>query len=139
MSANKTKPENKDVVAFLRTVQPQNRSEEGLKLNEIFEEATGEKAVLWGPNIIGYGTYHYKYESGREGDFMRAGFSPRKANISLYIMGGHGRFAKEFETLGKYKTGKSCVYINKLEDINIDALKKLIKVSYDYIGNKTWP
>ena len=139
MSENKTKPKEIDVVAFLKTVEPEKRSLEGLRLNEIFEEATGEKAVLWGPNIIGYGTYHYKYESGREGDFMRAGFSPRKAKISLYIMGGHGRFEKEFKSLGKYKNGKSCVYINKLEDIDIDVLKRLIKVSYDYIGNKTWP
>jgi len=139
MAENKTKPTGQDVIDFLNTVEPEKRRLEGLKLNEIFEEATGEKAKIWGPSIIGYGTYHYKYESGREGDFMRAGFSPRKAKISLYIMGGHGQFEELFAKLGKYKTGKSCVYVNKLEDIDLDVLKELIKESYDYIGNKTWP
>lgn len=140
MAENKTKPtSHEDVMTFLNSVEPEKRRIEGLKLNEIFEEATGEKAVLWGPSIVGYGTYHYKYESGREGDFMRAGYSPRKAKISLYIMGGHDQFKEEFSQLGKYKTGKSCVYINKIEDVDVEVLKNLIKKSYDYIGNKTWP
>jgi len=139
MSENKTKPSTISVIDFLNTVQPEKRRIDGIRLNEIFEEATGEKGVIWGPSIIGYGNYHYKYESGREGDFMRAGFSPRKAKISLYIMGGHTRYEEELAKLGKYKTGKSCIYINKLEDIDVDALKHLVKVSYDYIGNKTWP
>ncbi|MDF1695868.1 MAG: DUF1801 domain-containing protein [Saprospiraceae bacterium] len=139
MSENKTKPSEVEVLDFLQTVEPEKRRNEGIRLNEIFEAATGEKAVIWGPSIIGYGTYHYKYESGREGDFMRTGFSPRKSKISLYIMGGHAQFEKYFEKLGKYKTGKSCVYVNKLDDIDLEVLKELIKVSYDYIGNKTWP
>ena len=139
MAENKTKPSGQDVIDFLNSVEPEKRRIEGMRLNELFEEATGEKAALWGPSIVGYGTYHYKYESGREGDFMRAGFSPRKAKLSLYIMGGHGQFEDLFGKLGKYKTGKSCVYVNKLTDIDEKVLKQLIKESYDYIGNKTWP
>jgi len=139
MAENKTKPNETDVLDFLNSVEPEKRRIEGLRLNEIFEEATGEKAVIWGANIIGYGQYHYKYESGREGDMPRTGFSPRKSKLSLYIMGGHSKYEEEFAQLGKYKTGKSCVYVNKLEDIDEEALKRLVKVSYDYMGNKTWP
>ncbi len=137
--ANKTKPEKTDVNTFLESVEPIKRKDQARVLNEIFKEATGEEPVLWGTNIVGYGTYHYIYESGREGDSVRAGFSPRKAKISLYIMGDHERYKKLFDKLGKYKTGKSCVYINKLEDIDVEVLKKLIKESYDYIGAKKWP
>jgi len=139
MAENKTKPNDKDVIDFLNSVEPEKRRIEGLRLNEIFEEATGEKAVLWGHSIIGYGSYHYVYESGREGDAPRTGFSPRKTKLSIYIMGGHSRFEELFSKLGKYKTGKSCVYVNKLEDIDVEVLKKLIKESFDYIGNKIWP
>ena len=94
---------------------------------------------MWGPSIIRYRTYHYRYKTGREGDSLRSGYSPRKGKISIYIMGNHERYKEHFDTLGKYKTGKSCVYINKLEDVDIEVLKKLIKASYDYIGNKKWP
>lgn len=139
MAENKTKPSAQSAIDFLNAVEPEKRRIEGLKLNEIFEEATGEKAVLWGGSIVGYGRYHYIYESGREGDMPRTGFSPRKAKLSLYIMGAHSRYEKEFAKLGKYKTGKSCVYVNKLGDIDEEALKQLIKVSYDYMGTKTWP
>ena len=139
MVENKTKPAVISVIDFLNTVEPENRRLEVLQLNQLFEEATGERGLIWGSSIIGYGSYHYKYESGREGDFMRVRFSPRKARLSLYIMGNHEKFKSIFAKLGKYKTGKSCVYVNKLEDINIDALRELIKASYDYIGKKIWP
>lgn len=136
---NKTQATAVDVDTFLDQVTPEKRSLEGKKLNEIFKEATGEGPVLWGPNIVGYGQYHYKYKSGREGDFMRVGFSPRRAKLSIYIMGDHGRYQELFDQLGKYTTGKSCLYINKLEDVDTTVLKNLIKASYDYIGNKQWP
>ena len=136
---NKTQPTNEEVANLLNAVEPENRKLEGLQLNEIFQEVTGDEGTMWGASIIGYGTYHYKYESGREGDFMRTGFSPRKAKHSLYIMGDHSRYQALFDQLGKYKTGKSCLYINKLADVDIEVLKKLIKASYDYIGNKQWP
>jgi len=136
---NKTIPTEVQVLEYLNEVEPEKRRVEGLALNEIFKEATGEIPRMWGPSIIGYGTYHYKYESGREGDSLRSGYSPRKGRISIYIMGKHERYKELFDKLGKYKTGKSCVYVNKLADIDKEVLKKLIKASYDYIGNKVWP
>lgn len=139
MSENKTKPTDQSLLDYLNSIEPEKRRLEGLRLNEIYEEATGDKGVLWGNSIVGYGSYHYTYESGREGDAPRTGFSPRKSKLSIYIMGGHSRYEKEMSNLGKFKTGKSCVYVNKLEDINEEVLKKLIKVSYDYMGAKTWP
>ncbi|MFT4535081.1 MAG: hypothetical protein ACJA1A_001277 [Saprospiraceae bacterium] len=139
MSENKTKLTPQNVISFINSVEPEKRVKEGLILNDVFEQATGEKAKMWGSGIIGYGTYHYKYESGREGDAPRTGFSPRKSKLSVYIMGNHERYADEFAKLGKYTTGKSCVYVNKLEDIDLQVLGTLIKKSYDYMGNKTWP
>ncbi|MEE9439973.1 MAG: DUF1801 domain-containing protein [Saprospiraceae bacterium] len=130
---NKTKPTAEDLTKYLQSVEPSKRSEEGIILNRIFTKATGEKAVLWGPSIVGYGMYHYKYDSGRVGDMICAGFSPRKPKISLYIMGGINRYQSIFDRLGKYKTGKSCVYINKLTDIDLDVLEELVEVSYNYI------
>lgn len=139
MAENKTKPEAIDPIDFLKSVEPPNRSEEGLLLNEVFSKATGQPPVMWGTSIVGYGSYHHIYKTGREGDFMRAGFSPRKAKLSLYIMGNHERYQELFDKLGKYKTGKSCVYVNKLSDINLAVLGQLVKASYDYIGEKQWP
>jgi len=136
---NKTQPTKSTVEEFLAQVEPEKRRIEGLELHKLFQEATGEKGNMWGANIVGYGTYHYIYESGREGDFMRSGYSPRKAKLSLYIMGDHTRYKHLFDKLGKYTTGKSCLYINKLADVDTEVLKKLIAESYDYIGNKKWP
>ena len=139
MAENKTKPEKVDPITFLKSVQPAKRAEEGLLLNEVFSKATGQPPVMWGASIVGYGTYHYVYASGREGDAMRAGFSPRKAKLSIYIMGDHAQYQELFDKLGKYKTGKSCVYVNKLADIDLEVLGLLVKASYDYIGSKQWP
>ena len=94
---------------------------------------------MWGPSIIGFGSYHYVYESGQEGDFMATGFSPRKAKHSLYIIGGVENYPQLTSKLGKFKNGKSCLYVNKLSDIDKEVLKQLIKESYNYITNKTWP
>ena len=94
-------------------------------------EITGEQPKMWGKSIVGYGSYHYKYASGQEGEWMATGFSPRKTALTLYIMGGFDKGNKLLEKLGKYKTGKSCLYIKKLEDINEDVLRKMIKTSYE--------
>ena len=91
---------------------------------------------MWGPSIIGFGTYHYKYASGREGDWMLTGFSPRKTKHSLYIMAGFKRFDDLMQKLGKYKTGKSCLYVNKLEDIDEEVLRQLIRESMEYMKEK---
>ena len=100
------------------------------------EEITGETAKMWGTSIVGFGTYHYKYESGREGDFMKVGFSPRAQNITLYIMPGFARYAQLMAKLGKYKTGKSCLYVKKLADIDHEILTELITESFTHMCNK---
>jgi len=93
---------------------------------------------MWGPSIVGFGKYHYKYASGREGDFFITGFSPRKQNLTLYIMSGFQKYPKFMKKLGKYKTGSSCLYINKLEDVNMRVLKELITESVKYMKQKKW-
>jgi len=89
---------------------------------------------MWGPSIIGFGSYHYCYDSGREGDWFLTGFSPRKQNLSVYIMSGFAKYDSLMKKLGKHKTGKSCLYINKLEDIDLDVLKELIKRSAEHVA-----
>jgi hypothetical protein len=96
-------------------------------MDKLFRELTGEKPVLWGPSIVGYGTYHYQYDSGREGDFLRIGFSPRKQNLTIYIMPGYSDYSSLLKELGKHKKGKSCLYVKKLEDIKMGVLKKIVR------------
>lgn len=132
----KTKPTNASVTEFLDKVENDKKREEGYRLLEIFKEVTGKEAKMWGPSIIGFGKYHYKYESGREGDWMLTGFSPRKAKHSLYIMAGFKRFDNLMQKLGKYKTGKSCLYVNKLEDIDEEVLRQLIRESVAYMKER---
>jgi hypothetical protein len=91
---------------------------------------------MWGPSIIGYGDHHYVYESGREGDWFLVGFSPRKRNLVLYIMPGFAAYAELLEQLGKHKTGKSCLYINKLADVDVKVLTKLVRESVKHMKNK---
>ncbi|MBT8301536.1 MAG: DUF1801 domain-containing protein, partial [Maribacter sp.] len=110
--------------------------QDSVKLVDLMKEITGEDPVMWGPSIIGFGSYHYKYDSGREGDMLLTGFSPRKQNLSLYIMAGFSNYGNLMQKLGKYKTGKSCLYIKRLSEINIDVLKELIKASFDHHNNK---
>ncbi|WP_380053805.1 DUF1801 domain-containing protein [Falsihalocynthiibacter sp. SS001] len=136
--ANKTQPTDVDVEAFLAAVTPEQKRADAFALDALFRRVTGYEPVMWGPSIIGYGRYHYKYESGREGDFLATGFSPRKANFSVYIMPGYTDFSKEREALGKHKVGKSCLYFKKLADINADALANLIRTGLDDLS-KRWP
>ena len=89
---------------------------------------------MWGDSIVGFGNYHYKYKSGREGDWFLTGFSPRKQNLTLYIMAGFSGYDNLLKDLGKYKTGKSCLYINKLEDVNLDVLRELVKQSAEHVA-----
>ncbi len=130
----KTKVNNASVLDFIMHVDQAKRREDSLKLLDVFCEATGEDATMWGDSIIGYGTYHYKYASGQEGDWMRTGFAPRKKALSLYLMFGLLDNAALLSQLGKFKTGKGCLYINKLEDVDMDILKKLIRNSYERAG-----
>jgi hypothetical protein len=139
MAELKTQPNDASVVAFLQKIENETKRKDALAIHELMKELTGESATMWGGSIVGYGSYHYKYASGREGDWFQVGFSPRKQNLSLYIMSGFSRYPELMAALGKYKTGKSCLYVNKLEDINLDILKQLITESVEYIKTKTWP
>ena len=133
MAENKTQRNDGDVMAYLESVENKRRREDSLVLLKMMEEATGEPAEMWGSSIVGFGSYHYRYESGREGDMMLTGFAPRKASLSLYIMGGHERYEALMAKLGKHRTGSSCVYINKLADVDLDVLRELIVESVEYM------
>lgn len=133
---NKTQPTEKSVIDFLNSVENDQRRNDSFEVLKLMEKITGEPAKMWGPSIVGFGSYHYKYATGREGDFLATGFSPRKTALTLYIMSGFSNYHKLMENLGKYKTGKSCLYVKKLTDINLVVLSNLIKESYDYINNK---
>lgn len=139
-----TKAQNKTVANaenprdFLMTVEHPTRRADGLALLDLFAEVSGFEPVMWGPSIIGYGRYHYKYDSGREGDFLATGFSPRKANLSIYIMPGYQDYSEIMDRLGKHKLGKSCLYVNKLADIDLDVLRELVRKGLDDL-NKIWP
>jgi hypothetical protein len=138
MSENKTQPTEISPEDFLATVEPEKRREQGRQLLQFFTDVTGWSPRMWGPTMIGYGEYHYKYPTGREGDFLATGFSPRKANLSLYIMPGYQNYGHLLDRLGKHKLGKSCLYINKLEDIDMDVLAELVRAGIDDL-NKIYP
>lgn len=125
----KTVKNEKPVLDFLKSIEHNKRREDGLKILDLMKEVTGEEPAMWGDSIIGFGNYKYKYASGREGEWMYVGFSPRKQNLTLYIMDGFDGYADLLRKLGKHKTGKSCLYINKLEDVDQEVLKKLVKIS----------
>lgn len=129
MSDLKTRPTDASVEAFIDAVDHPRRREDARTLLELMQWVTGEKPVMWGPSIVGYGSYHYRYASGQEADWPIAGFSPRKQNLSIYIMPGFGTYDELLSRLGKYKTGKSCLYINKLADVNMDVLETLVRAS----------
>ena len=133
---NKTTQNNASVTDFLNKIEGQQMREDAFKVLELMTEISGEQPKMWGTSIVGFGTYHYKYESGREGDFMRVGFSPRKTSLTLYIMPGFERYPEIMENLGKHKIGKSCLYIKKLTDVNEEVLKDLITSSLQYMDKK---
>ncbi|MEP4532252.1 MAG: DUF1801 domain-containing protein [Cyclobacteriaceae bacterium] len=139
MSDPKTKPTEESVVAFLNRVENETRRKDAFHIHELMTSITGEKATMWGPSIVGYGSYHYIYKTGREGDWLLTGFSPRKQNLSLYIMSGFSKYDELLSKLGKHKKSVSCLYINKLADIDMEVLKQLIKESVEYMRNKKWP
>ncbi len=134
---NKTTQNNKNVEDFLNEVGSQQKRNDCLELAGIMAEITKEPAKMWGESIVGFGSYHYKYESGHEGDSCIVGFSPRKQNIVLYTMaGGTENYTHHLKQLGKHKIGSSCLYINKIADIDISVLKNIIKESVAYMRKK---
>ena len=136
-----TRPTDADVTEFLDSVPDQRRRAEGHELRSLFERVTGEPAVMWGPSIVGYGRYRYKYDSGHEGEMCRAGFSPRKAKHSLYLLGCGGKDA-EMEALlarlGKHSRGVGCLYVNKLADIDLGVLEQMIALGWKR-SFESWP
>jgi hypothetical protein len=130
VAENKTQPTKESVAKFLKSIEDENRRKDSQTVAKLMEEITGEKPVLWGTSIVGFGTYRYKGASGREGDWMLTGFSPRKQNLTLYLMGGFAQHADLMEKLGKYTTSAgSCLYIKRLDDIHLPTLKKLVRES----------
>ncbi len=138
MAGNKTAPTSVDPRKYLAGVTPDRRQSDGLELLTLFEQITGQPGVMWGSSIIGFGQYHYRYDSGREGDFLATGFSPRKANLVLYIMPGYQDYSAILNRLGKHRLGKSCLYINKLADVDQTVLEELIRTGLRDLRAK-WP
>jgi hypothetical protein len=134
MAELKTKKTDDSVEAFLNSVEHDKRRTDAFKVLDLMKEVTGEAPKMWGSSIVGFGDYRYKYESGREGEWFLAGFSPRKQNLTLYVMAGFDEYDDLLSKLGKYNTGKSCLYINKLEDVDLPTLKQLVKKSVEHVA-----
>lgn len=130
----KTQKNEASVEGFLNRVENEKRREDSFVVLDLMKEVTGEKPVMWGTSIVGFGSYHYKYASGREGDWFVVGFSPRKQSMTLYIVDGFGNYDLLLRDLGKYKTGKSCLYINKLEDVDQKVLRELVMQSVESVS-----
>lgn len=129
MAELKTKPTNASVEKFLNQVADETRRDDCFKVAKMMEEITGEKPKMWGPSIVGFGSYHYKYASGQEGDWPIAAFSPRKQDLTLYLLPGFAESGELLKQLGKHRTGVSCLYIKRLSDVHVPTLKKLIRDS----------
>lgn len=136
MAENKTRQSKQSVTAFLNAVEPAQKRKDAKAIAAIMRKASGERAKMWGASIVGYGRYEYKYDSGREGDSLRVGFSPRKANIAIYIMPGFTGFKGLLNKLGKHKVTKSCLYINKLDDVDVGVLTQIIEKSLTLMAKK---
>lgn len=138
MAELKTKPRDASVRAFIEAVPDEQRQADCLRLLKLMQDVLGEEPKMWGPSIVGFGSYHYKYASGHEGDSFLAGFSPRKQNLSVYIMAGFDPFPELMAKLGKYKTGKGCLYLKRLDDADLEVLKELIRRSAKHL-EKLYP
>ena len=133
MAELKTQKNDASVEDFLNSVSHERRREDSFAVLELMRDVTGEEPAMWGTNIVGFGGYRYKYASGREGEWFLTGFAPRKRNLTLYIMAGFENYDSLLADLGKYKTGKSCLYINKLEDVDVPTLRELITQSVTHL------
>ena len=136
MAENKTKPTQLKVSDFIAGIEDKVKRDDCRELMKLMAKITGNRAKMWGAAIVGFGKYHYKYESGREGDFFLTGFSPRKQALSIYIVSGFSINPELMEKLGKFKTGKSCLYVKKLDDIDRSVLAQLVEESVAYMREK---
>jgi hypothetical protein len=137
MAENKTKPTKSSVTAFLNKIKDRQLRDDCFAILEMMQKVSNSEPVMWGSAIIGFGTYHYVYESGREGDSILIGFSPRKQNISIYLMGGLKEVENELSKLGEYKTGGGCLYIKSLSDVNVEVLKKVFAKAFKEAQRKS--
>lgn len=135
---NKTHATDADVLAFLEAVEHPTRRADGLVLADVFQKVSGFAPRMWGPSLVGFGRYDYVYDSGREGSSLATGFSPRKANLSIHIMPGYADYGPMLDRLGKHKKAVSCLYVNKLADIDLAVLEEIIAAGLRDLA-KIWP
>jgi len=138
VTQNKTVQTDASVDEFIASISHPTRRQDAAVLVDLFSKTTGYAPKMWDDSIVGFGQYHYRYATGREGDFLATGFSPRKSNLSIYIMPGYGDFSDILQNLGKHKLGKSCLYVNKLADIDLDVLAQLITAGLERL-DQIWP
>ena len=136
MSDLKTRPTDASVEAFLDAVDDERRRSDARVVAGMMAEVTGSTGIMWGSSIVGFGTYHYRYASGREGTFFETGFSPRKRALTLYVMAGFSEYEDLLGRLGRHTTGKSCLYVRRLADVDLDVLRDLLARSVDYVRAK---
>lgn len=135
----KTKSNDRSVDGFLKRVPDAQQRQDAMALATLMREATGAEPKMWGTSLVGYGSYHYKYESGREGDWFLTGFSPRKQSLTVYIMPGLDRYGPYLRKLGKHTTGRSCIYIKRLADVDLGTLKELVQESVTTLKQMSQP
>ena len=138
MAETRTRPTDVSVDAFLDAVPDPVRRADGKAVDAMMRRVTGHDPVMWGPTIIGYGSYHYRYDSGHEGDACRLGFSPRKAELVLYVLADRPGLDADLAQLGKHRTGKSCLYIRKLADVDVEVLERIVRGGWDEM-NRRYP
>ncbi len=139
MAELKTQKNEASVEEFLNSVADEKKRADSYAILKLMQEVTGLEPAIWGTSIVGFGSYHYKYASGREGEWFLTGFSPRKQNLTLYIMAGFDEYDSLLADLGKYKTGKSCLYINKLADVDLPTLRELVRKSAAHMAETNSP
>lgn len=133
MPENKTKATNQSAEEFLAAISDEGRRTDAQRLSALMSELTGLPPVMWGSSIVGFGSYHYRYDSGREGDMAAVGFSPRKAGLTVYLVDGVSRHEELLGDLGPHTTGKACLYLKRLDDVDLGVLRRVIRTSYDYL------
>lgn len=136
MAENKTVANDGDVEAFIESIEDENKRNDARSIMKMMEEITGENPTMWGTSIVGFGSYHYVYASGRKGDFMMTGFSPRKRNTSIYVMPGFSEYGDLLSKLGRHKLGRSCLYVTKLSDVDEGVLRTIVERGYQDMKEK---
>ncbi|MEQ8629473.1 DUF1801 domain-containing protein [Ekhidna sp.] len=136
MAELKTQPNDLDVESFINTIEPESKRDDAWEVLKLMKKVTGEEPVMWGSSIVGFGKYKYVYESGREGEWMLTGFSPRKQAMTLYLMSGYEKMDDLMQKLGKYKSSVSCLYIKRHSDIDLDVLEEMVRKSVEIIKKR---